>query len=146
MQDHSYLTAIGRTKLSAPVQYLHDNGLLKGYILDYGCGRGTDVKFLEMLGYACDKYDPHYQPYLSKHFQYDTVLCTFVLNVIEDVLERNRVMADIIKHCKGDAYVTVRNDVKRLNGITSRKTWQGLITLNYPIVKQTSGYTIYKLR
>ena len=51
--DNSHKTAIKRNKLSAPMRYLSENNLLKGDLLDYGCGRGDDADLLSM-----DKYDP----------------------------------------------------------------------------------------
>ena len=36
--NHPYLTAIKRTSLSAPTRYLLQHSLLKGRILDFGCG------------------------------------------------------------------------------------------------------------
>jgi len=144
MQYKSHLTAIQRKNLSRPAKFLHDKGFLTGTILDYGCGRGSDVKFLSELGYDCDGYDPHYQPILSDKL-YDTVMCNFVLNVISDFEERYKVLISIIKHCKENAYVCVRNDVKRLNGETSKGTYQEHITLAYPILQQNSDYTIYRI-
>ena len=45
----SKLTAITRNKLSIPILYLHKKGLLNGSILDYGCGKGGDVKQLHTV-------------------------------------------------------------------------------------------------
>jgi len=41
--NHSHLTAIERTKLSFPTQWLISNNKLEGEILDFGCGFGYDV-------------------------------------------------------------------------------------------------------
>lgn len=41
--NHPYLTAIKRTDLSVPTRYLLQHNLLKGRILDYGCGFGYDT-------------------------------------------------------------------------------------------------------
>ena len=141
----SKLTAISRNKLSTPILYIHKKGLLKGSILDYGCGKGGDVKYLHTLGYKdCCGYDPNYQPVLPID-RFDTVLCTYVLNVIPCAIIRNDVIETILKSCKGHAYVTVRNDANALNGWTGKNTWQGLITLDYPVIHKTSSYIIYKI-
>ena len=44
-------TAIGRSALSLPAKLLFQSGLVNDstYFLDYGCGRGDDVKFLSEL-------------------------------------------------------------------------------------------------
>ena len=41
--NHPYLTAIRRTDLSVPTRYLLQHNLLKGRILDFGCGFGYDT-------------------------------------------------------------------------------------------------------
>lgn len=45
--NHPYLTAIKRTDISVPTRYLLKNGLLKGRILDFGCGFGFDTDELK---------------------------------------------------------------------------------------------------
>ena len=45
--NHPYLTAIKRTDLSVPTRYLLQHNLLKGRILDFGCGFGYDTDELK---------------------------------------------------------------------------------------------------
>lgn len=49
--NHSYLTAIKRTNLSVPTRYLLQHNLLKGRILNFGCGYGFDTDELKRQGY-----------------------------------------------------------------------------------------------
>jgi len=49
--NHPYLTAIKRSRLSAPARYLLQHGLLKGRILDFGCGLGFDTDELRRQGH-----------------------------------------------------------------------------------------------
>lgn len=140
-------TAIARKKLSAPMQYLHEQGKLTGRCLDYGCGRGFDADTLGM-----DGYDPNHRPSLLPFLKaasgyYQTVTCNYVLNVIEDETERTKAL-DIIRGLLADdgvAYVTVRADVKELKGRTSTGTWQGDIRLPLPVEHETKGYRMYRL-
>ena len=138
---NSHLTAITRTKPSAPMQFLHENGLLSGEVLDYGCGKGYDVKHFKI-----DGYDPYFQPTLKPYKQYDTVVCNYVLNTLEPHCE-HIILKDILtkklKHT-GVAYITVRNDIKE-DGETSKGTYQRKVKLTYPVVKQTKNYVMYKI-
>ena len=117
--DRTYLTAISRTDLSAPMRKLKDKGMLLGRVLDYGCGRGQDAHRL-----GIDRYDPHFFP-TPPEGPYDVVTCNYVLNVIEDPKGR----ADVIDRINsllapdGVAYLTVRRDVRE-DTATSRGTWQ----------------------
>ncbi|MFE6481496.1 DNA phosphorothioation-associated putative methyltransferase [Streptomyces sp. NPDC057757] len=85
------LTAIGRAALSVPArQALADRQLVpERTILDYGCGRGGDVRSLDRLDCRITGWDPYYQPE-TKLEQADVVLLTYVLNIIEDPAERRR--------------------------------------------------------
>src|SRR5210317_782843 len=93
-------TAISRNNFSTPVQYLLENELLtkKGTKLDYGCGRGYDVEHLKMQGYNIEGFDPYgdYKDFSLLDTKYNTIMCNYVLNVIEDEQERVNVEKDII--------------------------------------------------
>lgn len=142
MLNKSYLTAISRTKLSSPVKNLVP--YLQGRILDYGCGKGSDVSILQNKGYSIEGYDPYYFPQtvLSK---YDTILCTYVLNVIPEEHIRESVLQHISGVLLGSVYITVRTDIMCLKGWTKRGTWQGLIELDLPVVFSNSKYRTYVL-
>lgn len=141
MQIKPHLTAIARRSPSKPAQKLDSLGLLAGRKLDYGCGRGMDAETYDM-----ERYDPYYQPNMPDG-QFDTITCTFVLNVIPDERERNDVIDNIRKKLTPDgrAYITVRRDTRALNGVTSRGTWQGLIELDYPIIASGTGFVTYEV-
>jgi hypothetical protein len=88
-------TAIFRKRLSRPVQTLLEYGLLtKGTsFLDYGCGQGNDVERLQQMGYTVSAWDPVYQPNGRKE-PAEVVNLGFVLNVIEEPLERMKVLRE----------------------------------------------------
>ena len=137
--SNAHKTAITRNKPSAPMMRLKASGRLKGRVLDYGCGKGFDASHFGM-----DSYDPHYQPDMPDGL-FDTIVCNYVLNVIESVEERERVVADIRSRLtdSGRAYITVRADKNALNGRTKIGTWQGMIVLDAPIVTKDSGFVTY---
>lgn len=141
MSNKAHLTAIARTKPSNPVKYLYDSSKLNGRVLDFGCGRGADVRFL-----GCTGYDPHYSPEYPVG-PFDTIVCNFVLNVIESDVERDGVLTKIndLLSADGVAYITVRNDKKRLHGETSKGTWQGLVELPFPQEKKTADWIMYRM-
>ncbi|MHA2069409.1 MAG: methyltransferase domain-containing protein, partial [Candidatus Thorarchaeota archaeon] len=62
MTGKSWLTAVRRNKPSAPLKFLLKHGLIKGRILDYGCGRGDDCKHLYTTHDYVVGYDPYFQP------------------------------------------------------------------------------------
>ena len=80
--NHPYLTAIRQTTLSAPTRYLLQHGMLKGRILDFGCGFGFDADELKRQGYDIAGYDYYYRPKYPEG-KFDTILCNYVLNVLE---------------------------------------------------------------
>lgn len=88
-------TAIARYSFSRPVKTLLEHGMITQSmkLLDYGCGQGDDVNGLRELGYEAWGWDPVYHPDGPKK-PADVVNLGFVLNVIEDPLERTAVLRD----------------------------------------------------
>ena len=85
-----YRTAISRNSLSAPSKLLYQAGLANedSKFLDYGCGRGDDIKFLRELGISAIGWDPHFQNNPKNIIKSEIVNLGFVLNVIENPEER----------------------------------------------------------
>jgi SAM-dependent methyltransferase len=142
-QSKAHLTAISRKSVSAPMKYLDKMGMLKGKMLDYGCGKGFDADFFGMA-----KYDPFFAP--CDDFcegEFDTITCNYVLNVIEDAADRDAAITQMLHWLKpnGNLYIAVRADKKALMGYTSRGTWQGYIELDFPKIKSTSAFDLYHL-
>lgn len=145
MTDTSHRTAVARTRPSAPVRFLLAAGLLRGRLLDWGCGRGLDAAYL-----GADAYDPYWRPEMpDRRRRYDTVLCTYVLNVLPTAEDRTRVLRTLAWWLRGRdrpgteaaAYVTVRNDHAQLRG--NPRQW--LVRLDLPEVRRTSGWVTYRL-
>jgi 2-polyprenyl-3-methyl-5-hydroxy-6-metoxy-1,4-benzoquinol methylase len=147
-------TAISRSKASAPTSRMHSYGWLSGRVLDYGCGKGKDVRWLSEQGYDVVGYDPVYAPDVEMTGDYDTVICNYVLNVLPlemqlDLLEA--IKAQLVPG--GTAYITVRGDVEehgtlgRLVGEgTERETFQRDVKLWLPVIYNKHGkFRIYKL-
>lgn len=93
MQTARGMTAIRRTAMSRPVTTALRDGVvdLTTTVLDYGCGRGTDVRSLRTVGVTSTGWDPIHQPDADV-FPADVVNLGFVVNVIEDPQERVEVL------------------------------------------------------
>lgn len=86
-------TAIVRHELSAPMKQLAKQGYLNGdhTIFDYGCGRGDDLTELQAHGLDAIGWDPNFRPEADKVMS-DLVNIGFVINVIEDKVERDEAL------------------------------------------------------
>src|SRR5256885_15617276 len=87
------LTAISRGGLSVPArQAILDKQIRpERSVLDYGCGRGGDVRLLRQMGCEAIGWDPFYLPDTRLEAS-EVVLLTYVLNVVEDPAERRRTL------------------------------------------------------
>ena len=137
----SYMSAITRKTISAPAKWLKAEGLVLGTTLDYGCGKGSDA---EVLG--ADKYDSYYFPHEKLRKQYRTILCTYVINTIENDKSKLAAIRDVQSMLTktGVSYVTVRRDIK-IDGPTAKGTYQETVKLNLESIHKTAGYEVYKL-
>ena len=87
-------TAISRSALSTPAKLLFTSGLANedSSFLDYGCGKGDDIKFFNELGINALGWDPHFNPNNNNLVAADIVNLGFVINVIEIPKERIEVL------------------------------------------------------
>ena len=141
--NESGKTAIERKTLSQPMRWLAANAHLERQTrrLDYGCGKGYDA---DTLGFA--KFDINHFPTMPRG-KFGIITCNYVLNVIKRWDERQAVVEDIISRltAHGTAYISVRNDVEKLNGMTALGTWQGYVTPPEPftLLREVAGYRLY---
>lgn len=143
MKNESFKTAITRNRLSAPVRFLMNSGLVTPYgkrWIDYGCGKGFDADSLRI-----EKWDPHFFPEIPGG-KFDLITCNYVLNVIKSPFERAKILLDILDRLKegGIAFVTVRRDVK-VKGFTRTGTYQENVKLGLKIEKENSSFCIYRI-
>jgi diadenosine tetraphosphate (Ap4A) HIT family hydrolase len=145
---NSHLTAKEREYLSFPARQLFNKGLLKGDVLDFGCGFGKDVDVLKEKGLDIIGYDKHYFPtYPEKKF--DTIICFYVLNVLM-LEEQARVLMEVSSLLKptGRAYFAVRRDIVyegfRTHKIHQKPTYQCNVILPYGSVFKNDSCEIYE--
>jgi len=147
---HSHMTAKERGRESFPVRYLIRKGLIKGRVLDFGCGLGSDAKFLRQKGYNVTGYDPYYAPDQPQG-KFDTIICLYVLNVLlpkeqEYVL---MVVSELLLP-EGSAYFAVRRDIRRdgfrLHLKHRVEVYQCSVILPYQSILRTDHCEIYRYR
>lgn len=85
--------ALKRRELSLPMAAAVDAGILQPHHahLDYGCGRGDDVRFLQAMGFRSRGYDPYYFPHTPKRAA-DVVTLLYVLSTVEVPMLRYQVL------------------------------------------------------
>ncbi len=101
-------TAIDRNQLSQPMQILARHSYFDGdwSVLDYGCGKGDDMRELEAHGIDITGYDPVHYPEGELKTS-DIVNLGFVLNVIEDREERTKTLQHAWKYAEKLLIVSV---------------------------------------
>jgi hypothetical protein len=94
-------TALARCELSKPVRTLLEYGQLRTTMtfFDYGCGQGADIEGLRQLGHFAEGWDPTHRRDTSKT-EADVVNLGYVLNVIEDPVERLETLLDAFRHAR----------------------------------------------
>lgn len=146
--QYSHLTAKERVYLSVPAEILLKKNLLKGKVLDFGCGFGNDVKLLQSKGFDITGYDPHYLPHYPQG-KFDTIVCFYVLNVLFPEDQANVLMeiAHLLKP-GGKAYYAVRRDIKkegfREHYIHKKPTYQCLVKLPFQSIHLDDYCEIYE--
>ncbi|MBT3077304.1 MULTISPECIES: DNA phosphorothioation-associated putative methyltransferase [Streptomyces] len=139
-KSRRWLTAITRGSLSVPArQALLDRQiLLDDAVFDYGCGRGEDVRALRHLGCEATGWDPFYERDVQLK-PASVVLLTYVLNVIEDPVERRHTLQSAWNLAGKVLIASARLSWERskVNGqefgdglLTRRKTFQHLYGAN----------------
>jgi DNA phosphorothioation-associated putative methyltransferase len=120
-------TAIVRFRHSKPVLLALSHSIIEPStsVFDYGCGRGEDVKYLRSQGIQASGWDPHYQPDTSPT-PADVVNLGYVLNVIEDPIERQATLRKAYELAQRALVVAVRVDQALLE--TGTEFSDGLLT------------------
>lgn len=156
-------TSIARKALSQPVK----TALVKGFlslgntIHDYGCGslenmekHGNDVTRLQTLGYNVSGHDLNH----GQKRKADVVFCSYVINVIENTIERIEVIKDAYNLCNRMLILSARVDKSSLKKskvtpyadgvITQNNTFQKFYTTSemQTLVKDVLGKDSQKLR
>lgn len=133
--------AMKRTSLSKSSGILKNLNVLKGDILDYGCGYGFDA---DHFGWS--KYDPYYHDVEVKSL-FNTIVCINVLSAVSSTIRSE--IIDNIKNLlvdDGIAYLCVPRNLPvkgKFSGFQRRPQNYVILTLNS--IYQDSDIEIYKL-
>jgi hypothetical protein len=144
-------TAIHRTRVSAPLRWLLDNGLIVGST----CNWGEGYAYQDTIAMNGEAYDPN-SKYLDRRVmptrRFDTIYCGYVLNTLT-APEALDVMITVRNHLHvgGTAYFAVRTD--KIAGtpfedgvITKRGTFQCSYKPYLPklnVIHRTGHYAIF---
>lgn len=111
-------TAIRRLAHSRPVSLALNHGLVgpDATFFDYGCGYGEDIDLLRSAGVHAEGWDPYYRSD-SNVCPADCVNLGYVLNVIDDVSERDATLRLAFGLAKYVLIVAVRVDQSLSGGI-----------------------------
>ncbi|PRY12416.1 diadenosine tetraphosphate (Ap4A) HIT family hydrolase [Pontibacter ummariensis] len=145
---YSHLTAKERDTISFPARIIKERQLLKGAILDFGCGLGKDVELLNSIGHNVTAYDPFYFPDYPKKL-FDTIICFYVLNVLLPN-EQEHVLMNVSSLLKsnGKAYFAVRRDIQyegfRLHKLHQKQTYQCNVLLPFKSIFKNESCEIYE--
>ena len=87
--------ALKRSDLSRPVRIALEADLFQEgtTFFDYGCGHGEDVRCIAELGYTSTGWDPFYRPQVKPQAS-DIVNLGYIINVIEDIVERRQTLIE----------------------------------------------------
>lgn len=124
-----YKTAIKRFDVSRPVRLTLEHGLLQPdtTFFDYGCGHGDDINRLNQLGIPSTGWDPIYFPECERRSA-DVVNLGYVVNVIEDPLERLEALKEAWSLTEKLLIVSARLSIERENGLSRNQFADGYVT------------------
>jgi SAM-dependent methyltransferase len=132
---------VKRNKPSQTAEVLVGRELMRGRVLDYGCGFGFDADH-----FGWESYDPFYRP-KEPEGEYDTIICTLVLNALSrnnriKVLEKVRGLLTT----DGVAYLGVARNVPVTGKMGVHHSLQNYVVLTLPVVFEDETLAIYALR
>src|SRR5262245_11410673 len=114
--------------------------LLRGRVLDYGCGFGFDADH-----FGWEAYDPHYRQTLPEGL-FDTVVCNHVANMLtrDSRQELFRALQALLAP-QGKAYVSVSRRIPKAGKLALRKRIQNYVVLTLPSLFCDDELEIYRL-
>jgi SAM-dependent methyltransferase len=132
--------AIRRETVSKTARFLVEGGLLRGRVLDYGCGFGFDADH-----FGWEAYDPHYRQKLPSE-RFDTIVCNHVANMLTRASRQDLFRSiQALLAPQGKAYLSVSRKIPRAGKIAVRKRIQNYVVLTLPSLFRDDELEIYRL-
>jgi len=132
--------AIRRETVSKTARFLEGHRLLRGRILDYGCGFGFDADH-----FGWEAFDPHYRQKLPDGL-FDTIVCNYVANMLtRDSRQELFKSIQAMLALQGKAYLSVSRKIPKTGKIALRKRIQNYVVLTLPSVFCDEELEIYRL-
>ena len=132
--------AVKRQTVSFGADWLVDQGLVKGHVLDYGCGFGFDADH-----FGWNAFDPYYRQQMPEG-PFDTIICNHVLNMLTRA-SRLAAIEDIrtLLKATGIVWLIVPRNIPRSGKVAMRKRIQNYVQLNLPSVYKDEKLEIYRM-
>jgi SAM-dependent methyltransferase len=132
--------AVRRETVSKTALVLAERKLLRGRILDYGCGFGFDADH-----FGWEAYDPHYRQKAPEGV-FDTIVCNHVANMLTRDSRRKlfQTLVDLLAP-RGKAYLSVSRKIPVTGKLALRKRIQNFVVLTLPSLFRDDELEIYRL-
>jgi hypothetical protein len=132
--------AVCRETVSKTARFLELHQLLRGRVLDYGCGFGFDADY-----FGWEAYDPHYRQKLPEGL-FETIVCNHVANMLTRASRQEMFQAiQALLTPKEKAYLSVSRKIPKTGKIAMRKRIQNFVVLSLPSVFCDEELEIYQL-
>jgi len=133
--------APARAALSKTARVLLELQLIRGRVLDYGCGHGFDANNL-----GWDAFDPYYRPRLFRG-PYDTIVVNHVINILtRDSRAKLYAQVDALLTVGGAAYLSTSRNIPTIGKAGVRQRLQNYIVLTLASVYADDEEEIYELK
>lgn len=132
--------APARTGLSKTARVLLAGGLIRGRVLDYGCGRGFDAQHE-----GWDAYDPYYAP-TPVAGPYDTIVVNHVANILTRASrEKLYQTVNALLGAGGTAWFSVARNIPERGKAGLRRRIGNYVVLTLPTLFADGEEEIYRL-
>lgn len=132
--------AVDRKTVSFGASWLVSRNLVRGRVLDYGCGFGFDADHFAWCGF-----DPYYRQEQPTG-KFDTIICNHVLNMLTRSSRRSALHAIRgLLSPTGIAWLIVPRNIPRAGKVALRRRIQNFVQLSLPSVYADERLEIYRM-